>query len=94
MWSYSTDVLLRKGGAVQCLASLANDAPGEIYVLIRNVGEASAELTALNGPTGPLTLEPHSSRLVVLTKGGAVSAKPPTDNYTVLQVQVALEVPA
>lgn len=82
------DVLLKKGGALQTIAALAMDAPHEIYVLIRNVGEGNATVSLLAGTAGPTVMEPHSARLYVLAKGNVIQAQCSTaDTYTVLLVE-------
>lgn len=85
MSTHSVSVHLKKGGAAQVITSLAMEAPHELYVLIRNVGEGNADVAMLGGSAGPATMEPHTARLVVLAKGGALTAKcSSADTYTVL----------
>jgi hypothetical protein len=54
-------------------------------LLIRNVGEGNADVAMLTGTAGAATLEPHSARIVVVAKGGALTARcSSADTYTVL----------
>ncbi len=88
MWSHPVSVLLKKSGGAQTIASSAS-AGARLSVLIRNVGEGNAEISAMVGSNNPTaaTLEPHSARLVVQEIGVITAKCTSADTYTVLLVQ-------